>query len=75
MSTRDKLTIEMELDRLHRQSERLGLTAEDVQKLERLIKARALLEGQPTSISKSVSSKELSNEELMKQLESADDKE
>lgn len=73
MSTRDKLTIEMELDRLHRQSEKLGLTAEDVQKLERLIKARALLEGQPTSISKSISGKEPTDEEILEALKGKDD--
>ena len=70
MSRRDELTIEMELERLHKRAAELGLTKDDVQKLEILIKARALLKGDPTSVAKTISKAEkLSDEELLKKLE------
>lgn len=68
MSKRDELTIEMELQRLYKQSESLGLTPEDVVKLEKLIKLRALMNGQATSISKSIKADQLSDDDLLAKL-------
>lgn len=53
MSTqRDLETIERELERLHEQSKKLGLNVDEVKKLDVLLKAKALLQGEPTKIVK-----------------------
>ena len=69
MSKRDEATIEIELQRLHDRAAEFGLTKDELHKLETLIKTRALLKGEPTSISKSTKADKLSDEELMKKLQ------
>jgi len=72
MSEFNKITplkiIEVEIQRLSQLQDSTGLSLEDVKKLETLIKTRQLILGEPTTITQSISNKEITDDQVLSAL-------